>query len=313
MAKEFRLPDIGEGLTEAEIVRWLIPEGGAVKADQPVVEVETDKAVVEIPSPYGGVVLHHGGAEGQTLAVGRHPGGRARASRARSGPRRPSRHPTRRPRSGRPGATIKNGRQRRGHARARASPEPVRHPTRRRPTALSRSNRSSAASTRMRSNLPRAGIGWPRPCHRLRRCLWCESWPKTSASILTTSPGPGRKVGSCERTCWPRARRRPPAGVPFEEPPPLTLPPMPVAGKANGIQCRSCGGRSPRTCRSPGARYPTSLRSTRSMPQGCWRPAGHWRLDTDQGPVGSPADKGGVAGIGCLSRSSTRDWMATTW
>ncbi len=70
MAKEFRLPDIGEGLTEAEIVRWLIPEGGAVKADQPVVEVETDKAVVEIPSPFAGVVLHHGGSEGQTLAVG---------------------------------------------------------------------------------------------------------------------------------------------------------------------------------------------------------------------------------------------------
>ena len=70
MAKEFRLPDIGEGLTEAEIVRWLIPEGGTVKADQPVVEVETDKAVVEIPSPFAGVVLYHGGAEGQTLAVG---------------------------------------------------------------------------------------------------------------------------------------------------------------------------------------------------------------------------------------------------
>ena len=70
MAKEFRLPDIGEGLTEAEIVRWLIPEGGAVKADQPVVEVETDKAVVEIPSPFAGFVIHHGGSEGQTIAVG---------------------------------------------------------------------------------------------------------------------------------------------------------------------------------------------------------------------------------------------------
>jgi pyruvate dehydrogenase E2 component (dihydrolipoamide acetyltransferase) len=70
MAKEFRLPDIGEGLTEAEIVRWLIPVGGAVKADQPVVEVETDKAVVEIPSPFAGFVIHHGGSEGQTMAVG---------------------------------------------------------------------------------------------------------------------------------------------------------------------------------------------------------------------------------------------------
>jgi len=70
VAKEFRLPDIGEGLTEAEIVRWLVAEGERVEADQPVVEVETDKAVVEIPSPYAGIVLHHGGGEGETLAVG---------------------------------------------------------------------------------------------------------------------------------------------------------------------------------------------------------------------------------------------------
>ena len=70
MAREFKLPDIGEGLTEAEIVRWLVPEGERVEADQPVVEVETDKAVVEIPSPYAGVVLKHGGAEGQTIDVG---------------------------------------------------------------------------------------------------------------------------------------------------------------------------------------------------------------------------------------------------
>jgi pyruvate dehydrogenase E2 component (dihydrolipoyllysine-residue acetyltransferase) len=68
--REFRLPDIGEGLTEAEIVRWLIPEGGTVAADEPIVEVETDKAVVEIPSPYAGVVIRHGGAEGETIDVG---------------------------------------------------------------------------------------------------------------------------------------------------------------------------------------------------------------------------------------------------
>jgi len=67
---EFKLPDIGEGLTEAEIVRWLVSEGGRVQADQPVVEVETDKAVVEIPSPYAGVVIRHGGAEGDTIEVG---------------------------------------------------------------------------------------------------------------------------------------------------------------------------------------------------------------------------------------------------
>jgi pyruvate/2-oxoglutarate dehydrogenase complex dihydrolipoamide acyltransferase (E2) component len=70
VAREFKLPDIGEGLTEAEIVRWLVPEGDRVEADQPVVEVETDKAVVEIPSPYSGVVLRYGGAEGDVIEVG---------------------------------------------------------------------------------------------------------------------------------------------------------------------------------------------------------------------------------------------------
>ena len=70
MAREFRLPDIGEGLTEAEIVRWLVAVGDSVEADQPIVEVETDKAVVEIPSPYAGVVISHGGVEGDVIEVG---------------------------------------------------------------------------------------------------------------------------------------------------------------------------------------------------------------------------------------------------
>jgi pyruvate/2-oxoglutarate dehydrogenase complex dihydrolipoamide acyltransferase (E2) component len=67
---EFRLPDIGEGLTEAEIVKWLVPVGGVVEVDAPLVEVETDKAVVEIPSPFGGTVLAHGAEEGATIQVG---------------------------------------------------------------------------------------------------------------------------------------------------------------------------------------------------------------------------------------------------
>jgi pyruvate dehydrogenase E2 component (dihydrolipoamide acetyltransferase) len=70
VAREFRLPDIGEGLTEAEIVRWLVPEGEYVEQDQAIVELETDKAVVEIPSPYAGVVLRHGGSEGEVIEVG---------------------------------------------------------------------------------------------------------------------------------------------------------------------------------------------------------------------------------------------------
>ena len=53
---EFRLPDLGEGLTEALIVRWLVEVGEVVAVDQPVVEVETAKAMVDVPCPYGGVV-----------------------------------------------------------------------------------------------------------------------------------------------------------------------------------------------------------------------------------------------------------------
>lgn len=71
VVKEFTLPDLGEGLTEAEIVRWLVEVGEVVAVDQPVVEVETAKAVVEIPCPYGGVVTARFGEEGDTLAVGR--------------------------------------------------------------------------------------------------------------------------------------------------------------------------------------------------------------------------------------------------
>ncbi len=57
MAKQFRFPDVGEGITEGEVVRWLVAEGDAVKVDEPLAEIETDKAVVEMPSPYAGTIL----------------------------------------------------------------------------------------------------------------------------------------------------------------------------------------------------------------------------------------------------------------
>ncbi|MFF5929855.1 dihydrolipoamide acetyltransferase family protein [Streptomyces hydrogenans] len=68
--REFLLPDLGEGLTEAEIVRWLVADGDMVAVDQPVVEVETAKATVELPCPYAGVVTRRYGGEGDVLAVG---------------------------------------------------------------------------------------------------------------------------------------------------------------------------------------------------------------------------------------------------
>lgn len=70
MATVFRLPDIGEGLTEAEIVEWHYAVGDEVRADQPLVSVETDKAQVELPAPVSGVLLHRGAEAGTVLPVG---------------------------------------------------------------------------------------------------------------------------------------------------------------------------------------------------------------------------------------------------
>ncbi len=68
--KTFLLPDLGEGLPDAEIVRWLVNEGDTVALDQPMVEMETAKAVVEVPSPYKGVITKLCGAQGDVIDVG---------------------------------------------------------------------------------------------------------------------------------------------------------------------------------------------------------------------------------------------------
>ena len=70
MPYELKFPDIGEGVVEGEIIRWLIRSGDHVEEDQPMVEVMTDKATVEIPSPVSGEVLKTVGGEGETIAVG---------------------------------------------------------------------------------------------------------------------------------------------------------------------------------------------------------------------------------------------------
>ncbi len=70
MIKRFRLPDLGEGLTESEVVTWAVSEGDVVTLDQTLAEVETAKAVVELPSPCAGVVEHLHAAEGEVVEVG---------------------------------------------------------------------------------------------------------------------------------------------------------------------------------------------------------------------------------------------------
>ena len=70
MPHEFLLPDIGEGLTDAEVVDWFVAVGDDVDVDQPIVEIETAKTAVEITSTHAGIVLHLGGAPGDTIQVG---------------------------------------------------------------------------------------------------------------------------------------------------------------------------------------------------------------------------------------------------
>src|ERR1700735_5259741 len=68
--KQFRLPDVGEGLTEADIVKWLVQPGDKVTVNQIIVEIETAKAIVELPCPFEGVVAGLLVAEGTTADVG---------------------------------------------------------------------------------------------------------------------------------------------------------------------------------------------------------------------------------------------------
>ena len=70
MAYEFKLPDLGEGLTEGEIARWLVAEGDEIAEDDPLVEIQTDKTTVEIPSPAAGTVARILVAEGEVVPVG---------------------------------------------------------------------------------------------------------------------------------------------------------------------------------------------------------------------------------------------------
>jgi len=70
MPFDFKLPDLGEGITEGEIRKWLVSEGDSVEEHQNVLEIETDKAVVEVPSPKAGSVVKINKTEGETAKVG---------------------------------------------------------------------------------------------------------------------------------------------------------------------------------------------------------------------------------------------------
>ncbi|MBM4111973.1 MAG: hypothetical protein FJ253_01160, partial [Phycisphaerae bacterium] len=66
----FILPDLGEGLAEAELIRWTVKIGDTVKEQQTIAEMQTDKALVEVPSPWGGTITDLCGKEGDIIKVG---------------------------------------------------------------------------------------------------------------------------------------------------------------------------------------------------------------------------------------------------
>ena len=70
MAYEFRFPDVGEGITEGELLSWKVGEGEVITEDQTLAEIETDKAVVEIPSPKAGKIVKLHAQEGEIIKVG---------------------------------------------------------------------------------------------------------------------------------------------------------------------------------------------------------------------------------------------------
>jgi pyruvate dehydrogenase E2 component (dihydrolipoamide acetyltransferase) len=70
MPFDFKLPDLGEGITEGEIRKWIVKEGDSIEEHQTVLEIETDKAVVEVPSPKKGKILKMNKEEGDIAKVG---------------------------------------------------------------------------------------------------------------------------------------------------------------------------------------------------------------------------------------------------
>ena len=137
MATEIRVPTLGESITEAIVGKWFKNAGDAVKADEPLVELETDKVTVEVPAPVSGVLGEIKVTQGQTVAVGAllgaiSNGGAATAKAGKAAakpapaaakPAAPTSRPPRQPR-----ATAATARCRRAPPRARSSPRPASTP-----------------------------------------------------------------------------------------------------------------------------------------------------------------------------------------
>ena len=204
--KQFLLPDVGEGLTEAEIIKWDVAPGDTVTVNQTLVEIETAKAAVELPSPYAGVVTALHVAPGDTVDVGRPiitidiaPGSAAGGERAESVPAR------------RRGAPAGAGRLRSQGGRAGPAPA-LGSAMRSRPTRAGRPTSRTAAGCRSsRPGRDPSSGGDPSSSRRpVARC-WPSRrsgcWRRTSASTSTEVDRRPARTAPCRATTSSRRRR----------------------------------------------------------------------------------------------------------
>ena len=198
-AATFLLPDLGEGLTEAEIVRWLVAEGDRSSVDQAVVEVETAKSLVEVPSPFAGTGRRPcTAATASAVAVGR------AADHGRA--------PTRRPASARPRPTARRSRPAPATCSSATAPPVTGEP------------RPDAPSTARAASPPRRRPRLATPARRACRCVvspLVRSLARDGGVDLTDVDGTGPATGRDHpRSTWSGTR-----GAPGPTPPPRRVDP----------------------------------------------------------------------------------------
>ncbi len=192
--RQFLLPDLGEGLEEAEIVAWHVTEGDHVVADQPLVSVETDKAVVEVPSPQSGRIARLFGAKGDLVKVG------APLVEFAEGPQADT------------GTVVGDLRPRATFSPARRRAAQAGEPAPARPLQVLPAVRALARKLDVDLNLVH-GSG-PERHHHARRCRARRQEPRrgrTGRAAARHAPrhGPAHGRGACARSCPPPSPTRP--------------------------------------------------------------------------------------------------------
>ena len=206
MALEFKLPDIGEGIAEGEIVKWLVKVGDTVKEHQSIVEVMTDKATVEVPSPAAGKITAIKAKEGDTVPVGSvifvlETRGRERAAAPRPHRPAPQRHrrgPNRRePATRRAAQPLRRARRLRSLAHAVAAPSGARRSSSSCPTSAKASPRARSSSG---SSRPATSVKEHQSIVEVMTDKATVEVPAPAAGTITAAHAP-RKARSCR---WAR-------------------------------------------------------------------------------------------------------------